>query len=293
MRTVSEMTDRTAGLRAALGGWRTPLTIASVTTAAMLILPLVVIVGSSLTAGNYIAFPPEGVSLRWYSEVFHSREWTDSLMSSLRITAVGALLATITGSSAAFALRRLRHGARWLRSLFIVPLFVPWIAYALGLYRVMDSVGGVGSAWAVAVGQATLAFAIVFVIVSAGLAAVPSDVYRAAASLGARWPTIAFRVEFPLVRRSIAAAALFAIATCFDDVIIALYLTSPENKTLPVQIWNETFDSVSPTISAAGTLMMAGAIAALALGTWLVRPAVKQTPVAVTSAASATSTRDT
>lgn len=32
-----------------------------------LIAPLLIVVGVSFTAGDYIAFPPQGLSLRWYA----------------------------------------------------------------------------------------------------------------------------------------------------------------------------------------------------------------------------------
>jgi putative spermidine/putrescine transport system permease protein len=101
-----------------------------------------------------------------------------------------------------------------------------------------------------------LATPIVFVAVSAGLAQVDPALSRTAASLGAKWPTIVWRVELPLLRGNIVAAALFAFAFSFDEVVISYFLNGPDNTTLPVELFVSTRDSLSPAIAAASTVVM-------------------------------------
>jgi putative spermidine/putrescine transport system permease protein len=38
--------------------------------AIILVAPLVVIAGISLNASKFLSFPPKGISLRWYVEIF-------------------------------------------------------------------------------------------------------------------------------------------------------------------------------------------------------------------------------
>ena len=50
--------------------------------------------------------------------------------------------------------------------------------------------------------------------------------------------------------------ALFAFATSFDEVVVALLLTGPGQRTLPRQMFAGINDNISLTITAAGTLLI-------------------------------------
>ena len=100
---------------------------------------------------------------------------------------------------------------------------LPLITYAIGLYEVTDRFGLVGSVWPVIIGQTILAAPIVFIIVSAGLAGRDPYLPRAAASLGAPARVVLWRIELPLLRASIVAGGLMALAYSFDEIVVALF----------------------------------------------------------------------
>jgi putative spermidine/putrescine transport system permease protein len=151
------------------------------------------------------------------------------------------------------------------RALLLAPVVLPYIVYAFGLYLVFDDAGIVGSSiWPVVAGQATLAFPVAFIAVSAGLSTIDPAVYRAGASLGARWTTIVRLVELPLARRHIAGGALFAFAFCFDEVVVATFVGSPETPTLPAAIFSAARESVSPELAAVSTVVTLIALTTIA-----------------------------
>ena len=93
------------------------------------------------------------------------------------------------------------------------------------------------------------------VTVMATLASFNIDHLRAASSLGAP-PILAFRrVTLPLILPGVASGALFALAISFDDVVIALFLAGPQQRTLPRQMFTASVDNFSLTITAAATVM--------------------------------------
>ena len=59
---------------------------------------------------------------------------------------------------------------------------------------------------------------------------------EAAASLGAGPLTVIWRVTLPAMRAGIIAAALFAFVISFENLELALFLTSPGVTTLPVAV---------------------------------------------------------
>jgi putative spermidine/putrescine transport system permease protein len=268
-------------LRSALGGLRRPLIVVGVLVALFMLVPILIIVPTSFTASEFLGFPPEGLSLRWYEEIFTDPTWRDVFLASMKSAAVAAAIATVVGTLAALGLRRVRVGERALRSLFIAPIVLPTVVFALGLYNVFDALRAMGGTWPIIAGQSVLAIPIVFVSVSAGLAQIDPALSRTASSLGARWPTVVWRVELPLLRGSIVAAALFAFAFCFDEVVIAYFLNGPDNTTLPVELFVETRDSISPAIAAASTVVMLIAlmlVAAAGLAMRLLKPTRRTTP---------------
>ncbi|HET6518675.1 MAG TPA: ABC transporter permease subunit, partial [Geminicoccaceae bacterium] len=94
---------------------------------------------------------------------------------------------------------------------------------------------------------------------------------RAAASLGASPAVAFFRVTLPLILPGIVSGALFAFVTSFDEVVVALFVTGPAERTLPRQMFNGIRENISPVIAAAATLLIALSVALMATIEWLRR----------------------
>jgi ABC-type spermidine/putrescine transport system permease subunit II len=256
-----------ASLRLALGPVAMSLTAVAVLLGIFLLVPILIIFPVSLTSDFFLTWPPDLVSLRWFETIFESPVWTAALTKSVRIALPVAVISTLLGTLAALGIAYLRRWRRLLQTLFIAPLVLPIITYALGMYDVAQRFDLTGSSWPVIIGQAMLATPIVFIIVSAGLAGRDPQLPQAAASLGAPGHTVLWRIELPLLRVSIAAAALVALAYSFDEIIVAYFLSPPGAGTLPVQILQTTRETADPSIAAASMVVIAVAtsIAALVL----------------------------
>lgn len=50
--------------------------------------------------------------------------------------------------------------------------------------------------------------------------------------------------------------ALFAFAVSFDDVVLAIFLAGPGQRTVPIQMFNGVREEIDPTIAAAATLLI-------------------------------------
>ncbi|HRH38524.1 MAG TPA: hypothetical protein PK760_09270, partial [Flavobacteriales bacterium] len=75
-------------------------------TVLVLLAPLAVVVGVSFSESEFIAFPPQGWSLRWYQEVLGSNKYLPSAITSFKVAILVMLTATVTGGAAAIALHR-------------------------------------------------------------------------------------------------------------------------------------------------------------------------------------------
>jgi ABC-type spermidine/putrescine transport system permease subunit II len=237
-------------------------------------------VPTSWTAGQLLEFPPEGFSFQWYEEVFKDDTWTAPLMTSLRISFFASLLATVIGAAAALGMRRLAAGrsARLMRSLFILPLALPYVSYALGMYQLfLEMPAGLSDGvLPLVLSQAMITFPMVYVVVAGALSAVDPRLSSAASTMGAKWPTILWRIELPLVRMAILGGWIFAFATCFDEATLAIFLSPVDQTTLAQQLYRETSESIAPTLSAVSTMITLLAIAILLVGTLIMRLAARR-----------------
>src|SRR3990172_5614455 len=76
--------------------------------------PILVVIGTSLTHTNYVTFPPEGFTLKWYIDALSDSRIRTSLRVSFTIAVVAATIATCLGLAASLALERGRFRGRGL-----------------------------------------------------------------------------------------------------------------------------------------------------------------------------------
>ncbi|HLS68609.1 MAG TPA: ABC transporter permease subunit [Kiloniellales bacterium] len=79
---------------------------------------------------------------------------------------------------------------------------------------------------------------------------------KAAASLGASPFTTFRRVVLPTIAPGVVSGAIFAFVISFDEVVVALFLTGPGERTLPRQMFVGIRENISPVIAAAATLLI-------------------------------------
>lgn len=225
-------------------------------TCVFLLTPLVVVFLSSLTAAEYVSFPPIGLSLRWYVEAFSSDEFLDSLFTSFKIAAIVAALATVAGVPAAITIVRARFPGRdALSALFLSPLVVPGIVLGAAILQLYARTGFASSMASLVLGHLAIATPYVIRLTTASLVGFDTRLELAARNLGAT-PFVAFRrVTIPIILPGIGAGAAFAFIVSFEDVNLALFLAGPQSTTLPVRIFGYMSQESSPIISAAGSLL--------------------------------------
>jgi len=86
---------------------------------------------------------------------------------------------------------------------------------------------------------------------------------RAAAGLGAPPHVVFFKVIMPLILPGMISGALFAFGTSFDEVVVVLFVASPEQRTLPKVMFAGIREMISPTITAAATVLILVSVAML------------------------------
>ncbi|GLK86130.1 ABC transporter permease [Ancylobacter defluvii] len=231
-----------------------------------LVLPTLVIVPLSFSSDTFLKFPPSGFSTRWYESFAASTDYQLAILNSLKIGVPAALVATVFGVMAALAVVR---GAvpfrRTLAALIIAPLILPQIILAIGLFPLMAKVGLIGTYPGIVLAHAVVTMPLVFITVSAALRNYAPTYELAAMTLGANpWRT--FRhVTFPMIRPGVIVGFIFALTFSFDELILAMFLTSPTTRTVPRLLWEQLNFQMTPIIAAATVVLLTATIALLCL----------------------------
>ncbi|MCK1390260.1 ABC transporter permease subunit [Bradyrhizobium sp. 1] len=217
--------------------------------------PTILMIPLSFGNGG-LNWPPQGFTLHWYETVLNSPLWTQAMLRSLLVGIGTGLLAMLIGTPAAFLLVRsdIRGKAAWL-AFILSPIVVPRMIIAVGLFYVFAQMGLVGSAFGLVLGHTVVAVPYVVMTMMAVLRNYDTRLDHAAQSLGAG-PIATLRyITFPILGAGMMSSFLFAFATSFDELTIALFATGGLNATLPKQFWDEVTLQVSPAIAAVSTCL--------------------------------------
>lgn len=222
-----------------------------------LVAPILAVIPLSFNSSGFLTYPLDGFSWRWYEEVFTTPRWTRALRNSLFVDSCAALLATVLGTLAALGLALARFpGQSLVMGLAVSPMIVPVVITAVGVYFFFAPLGLTNSFAGLILCHTALGIPFVVITVSATLQGFDRTMMRAALSLGANPVTAFRRVMLPLIAPGVAAGALFAFNVSFDDVVVALLLAGPEQRTLPREMFSGIRENISPAITAVATILI-------------------------------------
>ena len=143
-------------------------------------------------------------------------------------------------------------------------MIVPLIISAAGMFFFYSKIGLAQTFPGLIIAHTTLGIPFVIITVTATLIGFDQNLIRASASLGAH-PVRTFRkVILPLILPGVISGALFAFVTSFDEIVVVLFLSGFEQRTIPRQMWVGIREQISPTILAVPTILITVSVALLA-----------------------------
>ena len=224
---------------------------------AFLIFPVLIVIPVSFSPGISLKFPPQGVSLRWYNNFFNDPSWTAAAWLSVKVALMTVVASLILGGSAAFGLVRFPViGRQFARGVLMTPLFIPAVVIAVAVYSVYASLRLIGSTWGIAMAHTVLALPYVIIMLTEGLSGFDKRLEEASYSMGATKTYTMRRIVIPLLTPAIVAAAIFAFATSWDEVILVLFVGGSTGQTLPLKMFTYLRTEITPTIAAISTMMV-------------------------------------
>jgi len=237
--------------------------------AALLALPLAVLVGRSLT-------PPSGFGLASYRALGRLRQGStlyvaplDAIGNSLRFAVAATVIAVVVGGLAAWAGVRAR--SRWLDGVLALPLGVSAVTLGFGFLIALDEppLDLRGSQWLVPLAQALVAMPFVVLLVAPVLRAIDPRLREAATMLGASPARVRRTVDLPIAARALLVAAAFAFAISLGEFGATTFVVRPDAPTLPVVVYRllgQPGDAAFGAAMAASCILMVLVAAAVLVG---------------------------
>lgn len=222
-----------------------------------LLLPLAIVVLISFSDGTGMEFPPTNLSLQWYAKALESSLFRQALFNSVVIGLLAAMISTLIGLGAAFAIARARfRGKSTLEAILLSPLVVPGIVLGIALLAAFSAID-LGTAWErLILAHILLTFPFCVRTILASLARLDRTCEEAAATLGATSFQVFTYVTFPMIRPGVIAGGLFAFVISFDNVPISIFLVDTNTTTIPIAIISYLEWNFDPSVAAVSSLLI-------------------------------------
>lgn len=231
-----------------------------------LLLPIILLIISAFNASAYFNFPPEKLTLAWFRKILDSREYQSALRVSTTLALSAVAIALLTGIPAAFALNRYDFkGKALLQGIFLSPLLLPSIVWAIALVQFYAILRATGTFWGLVLAHSVILIPYVIRVVMSSLTFVDVDLESAARSLGASPLRTFFQITLPLIIPGVIVSAAFGFMISFTDVIIAVFVAGTRNITFPVRIYSELRSEGLDPLAVAVSAVVITAIVVIAL----------------------------
>lgn len=233
---------------------------------AYLVLPLVVILGASLTTTSYLAFPPQGITLAWYEKLLDDPSYVAAFTTSTVLALAATAAAIVLAIPAALAVARYDFpGKATLSAILMSPLVLPHIVLGAALLQFGAYFGLTRSFLALLIGHTVIITPFVLRSVLALLSPEQRSLEEASADLGAGPVQTFFLVVLPLIRPGVVTGGIFAFISSWINVELSIFNTTAQLNTIPVKLFNYVQYTIDPTIAAVSAATILAAVIAIVI----------------------------
>lgn len=196
-----------------------------------------------------------GFTLKWYVECFTSETIMSAFATTIQITLISAVVATIIGTMAAMGISKMRRNSRtFYLGATNIPLLNADIVTGISMMLLFVKFIDLGF---VTVLIAHITFSIPYVILNVlpKLKAANQSTYEAALDLGAT-PLYAFyKVTWPEIRSGVFSGFLMAVTMSLDDFSITYFTKGAGVNTLSTMLYTELRKGIKPELYALSTIL--------------------------------------
>ena len=220
--------------------------------------PIFTLILFSFSDSRFLVFPIDAFSIRWFGELFQSRDFLPALRNSAVIAAFSTLAATVLGTAAAVAWIRYRFRfQRVFQALTFSPLLFPQLLLGVVMLLWFSVLGGwLGfspSVWTASVGHIVYITPFALIIIAVQLYGFDDTLEDAARDAGANQWQVFREITFPMMWPGVFVAAIFVFLLSWGNFYIT-YSLAGTARTLPTFVFSGIAVGSSPIYPALATI---------------------------------------
>jgi spermidine/putrescine transport system permease protein len=231
------------------------LTIYTVLFFIYIFAPIILIFIFAWNKGEGYNFPLQGITWKWFIELFKDELALKSIKNSIIIAVISATISTIFGTALTFGIIKgiSKYKTAYL-TLLMLPVLMPSLTIgiaALVFFRTINIPLGIPI---VILCHVSISMSYVFLIMMGRIEGLSLDMQEAAVDLGASWFESLKDVIFPMLLPAIIAGWLFSFMISWNEFIVTYFLIGNE-VTLPIYIFSQLRFGISPKVNAISVLI--------------------------------------
>lgn len=198
----------------------------------------------------------EGFTWDNWLHPFAQKQFTDSLVVSVKVAVVACVLATVLGSLIALAIGRYRmYGSSAVNLLLVLPLTTPEIVMGTSLFTLFFNFGIERGFWTIVIAHTMFCLSFVALTVKARTRGMDWSLEDAAQDLGSSPIRTFWKVTLPGIMPGVAGAFLLSVALSIDDYIITSFNKGDVN-TMPIHIWDSFKVEFRPQVNVLASMIL-------------------------------------
>lgn len=206
-----------------------------------------------------------GFTLRWYQEVFKSRTIMNAFYTTITITLVASIVATLLGTLAAIGIHSMKRRQKALMlGATNIPLLNADIVTGISLMLLLIKFTRLGMN-TVLIAHITFNIPYVILNVLPKLNSLSPNTYEAALDLGASRPYAFWKIIWPDIKVGVFSGFLMSVTMSLDDFSITYFTKGPGVNTLSTMIYTELKKGIKPEMYALSTILFLIALLLLLL----------------------------
>ena len=136
-------------------------------------------------------------------------------------------------------------------------MVMPVVVFAVALYAFFLRLQLNGTFLGFVIAHVIIALPFAIISISSALEGFDKSIEDAAVLCGASPLEAKLRVTLPAIKSGLFGAAIFSFLASWDEVVVAIFMSSPDLQTLPVRIFSTLRQDLSPVIAAVSTILVA------------------------------------
>jgi putative spermidine/putrescine transport system permease protein len=222
----------------------------------VVILPQIIVFITSFNSTPELAFPPNGLSIKWYINMIKREAFVTSMKLSVLLGALSTFLSLLLGFFFSLAIVRYRFlGRNLINTLVLSPLMIPEVVTGIALLYLFNKLQMYNTLINLLILHVLLTLPYSVRVISARLYRFDISLEEVAMSLGASRIKTFFLITIPLIRTGLMVAAIFSFVISFNNFTATMFLVTHKN-TLPVEIFSYIRTENDPTVAAIASVFI-------------------------------------